>query len=179
MAARTVILSGERGVGKTTVCRKTIALARAREYICGGVLTLSYPNDVRDVLDVHSGRTRRLTLEPNANSPAAVMGRFRFDPETLAWGNDVLARAPACHLLVVDELGPLEIERGRGWHKAFDALRGNSFGLALVIVRPELVEQARLILPHSPTITLCVTPQNRDSLPGALLDILEGKSALS
>jgi nucleoside-triphosphatase THEP1 len=176
MTARIIILSGERGAGKTTVCRKTVALAQAQGYTCGGVLTLSHPNDVRDVLDVHSGRTRRLTLESNMNSTATVMGRFRFDPETLAWANDVLARgASTCHLLVVDELGPLEIERGQGWHKAFDVLRGNGFVLALVVVRPELVEKVRLILPHSPTLTLRVTSQNRDSLPGTLLDILEEK----
>jgi len=178
MAARIVILSGERGAGKTTVCRKTVALAQARGHTCGGILTLSYPNDVRDALDVHSGRVRRLTLESNASSPATAMGRFRFDPETLAWGNDVLAHAPTCHLLVVDELGPLEIERGQGWQRAFDVLRGNSFALALVVVRPELVGQARLILPHSPTGTLRVTSHNRDSLPRALLEMLEEKSAL-
>jgi len=173
MNARTIILTGERGVGKSTVCLETIALAQARKYPCGGILTLSRPDGSRDVLDVRSGDTRRLTLEPDA-SPAVTLGRFRFDPETLAWGNETLAHdASPCHLLVVDELGPLEIERGQGWLKAFDVLHRHSFALALVVVRPELVVQAQLSLPASATAVLTVTPDNRDDLPSVLVEILE------
>jgi nucleoside-triphosphatase THEP1 len=186
VAARIVILAGERGVGKTTVCRETIALARARGYTCGGIITLSCPNDVndvndiRDVLDVYSGRVRRLTVESNppdtpASNSVVVQGRFRFDPETLAWGNDVLTHAPACHLFVVDEVGPLEIERGQGWVKVFDVLRENDFTLALVVVRTELLEQAQLKLPAGATDVLPVTSHNRDGLPGVLMEMLEIK----
>nr|HID13529.1 hypothetical protein [Anaerolineae bacterium] len=172
MAARIIILTGERGVGKSTVCRETVALAQARRYTCGGILTLGRPNGTLDVLDVRGGDMRRLTLEHNA-SPAVIQGRFRFDPETLAWGSAALARAVPCHLLVVDELGPLEIEQGQGWLKAFDVLRGTDFALALVVVRPELVVRAQLQLPVSTTTVLTVTPHNRDRLPAVLLEMLE------
>jgi nucleoside-triphosphatase THEP1 len=172
MTARIVILTGERGVGKSTVCRKTIDLAQAKRYTCGGALTLSHSNDVREVCDVHSGHTRRLTLEPGARD-GVILGRFCFDPATLAWGNDVLAHATPCHLFVVDELGPLEIERKRGWVKAFDVLREANFTLALVVVRPELLVQAQLRLPASATTVFTVTRHNRDGLPDVLLKILE------
>jgi nucleoside-triphosphatase THEP1 len=182
MTAHIVILTGERSAGKTTVCRKTITLAQTRGYTCGGILTLSAVNDVRDVLDVHGGHVRRLTVEPNdldADSRAVVVqGRFHFDPETMDWGNDVLAHVATCHLLVVDELGPLEIERGQGWQKAFDALRGNNYALALVVVRPELLKQAELKLPAKPTTILTVDTHNRDDLPNVLLEMLEEKSRL-
>ena len=182
MAARIVILTGERSAGKTTVCRKTITLAQAQGYICSGVLTLSDANDVRDVLDVHSGRVRRLTIEPNDldtdSSAVVVQGRFRFDPKIMDWGNDVLAQVTACHLLVVDELGPLEIERGQGWQKAFDALRGNNYTLALIVVRPKLLRQAKLKLPARPTTILTVDTHNRDGLPNVLLEMLEEESRL-
>ena len=172
MATRIIILTSERGAGKSTVCRETIALAQARHYTCGGVLTLSRPDGVLDVLDVRSGDMRRLTLEPGAG-PAVLQGRFRFDPETLAWGNSALARAAPCDLLVVDELGPLEMERGQGWLRAFDVLRGADFALALVVVRPDLVVRAQLQLPISATAVLTVTPENRDDLPAVLLETLE------
>ena len=151
-------------------------MARARGHTCGGVLTLSYAGDVRDVLDVRSGHVRRLTLD---TASAVILGRFRFDPETLAWGNDVLARASTCHLLVVDELGPLEIKRGQGWQKAFDVLRGNNFALAVVVVRPELLEQVKLKLPAGLTTTSIVYTHNRDDLPNALLEMLEKAIVLS
>ena len=172
MAARTVILTGERNVGKTTVCRETVALAQARGFTCGGVLTLSRPDGVREVLDVRSGHTRRLTLEPGATA-AVFQGRFRFDPETLSWGSDALVHATPCHLLVVDELGPLEVERGEGWLRAFDVLHRADFALALVVVRPELIARVQTKLPASAAIVLTVTTHNRDDLPGVLLAMLE------
>ena len=189
MSARTIIMTGERGVGKTTVCQRVVALAQAEQgcthrdvltgmypstYTCGGLLTLAHPDGSRDVLDVGSGDERRLTLPPNSDQ-GVVQGCFRFDPETLAWGNDVLSRILACDLLVVDELGPLEIKRGRGWVRAFDVLRDASFTLAIVVVRPELVVQAQLRLPTSATTVFTVTLENRDSLPEGLVQILHGQ----
>ncbi|MBU0705024.1 MAG: hypothetical protein KKC18_14285, partial [Chloroflexi bacterium] len=40
MKARIIIISGECGVGKSTVCHKTVTLAQNRGYICGGIITL-------------------------------------------------------------------------------------------------------------------------------------------
>jgi nucleoside-triphosphatase len=174
MSARIVILTGERGAGKSTVCRKAIDLAQARQYTCGGILTLSRSDGGRDVLDVQSGQARRLTLEPGVNAGVS-QGRFRFNPETLAWGNDALVHAHGCHLLVVDELGPLEIERAGGWLDAFGVLREASFELALVVVRPELLVQVQFKLPTSATTVFTVTAHNRNSLPDVLLKILEAQ----
>ena len=172
MSARTVILTGERGVGKSTVCHRTVALAQAGEYACGGVLTTGRANGGRDVRDERTGTVRRLTLKHDATE-SVIQGRFRFNPETLAWGNDVLSRAVPCHLLVVDELGPLEIERGKGWAVAFDVLREADFALALVVVRPELLVPAQLKLPTSATTVFTVTRHNRDGMPNVLFKILE------
>jgi nucleoside-triphosphatase THEP1 len=185
MPGRIILLTGERGVGKTTVCHKTVDLAQTKGFTCGGVLTLSYPTDERDVLDVGSGRARCLTLpvtpsdqtpKPGA-SPAVIQGRFRFDPATLAWGSDALTRALGCHLLVVDELGPLELERGGGWVRALDVLHAADFALALVVVRPELLDQAQAKLPARAPTVLTVTLHNRDDLPVALLGMLEREFA--
>jgi nucleoside-triphosphatase THEP1 len=168
--ASVIVLTGERGIGKSTVCRRTIALAQSAGYTCGGILTLAH-DDVRDVLDVSSGDVRRLTLE--ADAPQAIdQGRFRFDPQVLGWGNMALTRTTPCDLLVVDEIGPLELERRGGWENAFDVLRGRDFALALVVVRPELVIKAQLRLPDCATVVLTVTRENRDQLPGTLMGVL-------
>lgn len=172
MTARIIIISGERGVGKSTVCHKTVTLAQSAGYICGGIITLHRPSDVLEVLDVRSGFARQLTLEPGV-SPAVIQGRFRFDPRVLLWGDDVLARATPCDLLVVDELGPLELEQGWGWQQALTVLHKADFALAFVVVRPELVIQAQLKLPESAMAVLMVTAENRDELPAALLEMLK------
>ena len=172
MAKCTIILTGGRGIGKTTVCREAVALAQADGYTCGGILTLSQPDGELDVLDVHSGDTRRLTVGPNEEN-VVIQGHFRFDPETLAWGNEVLDSAQVFHLLVIDELGPLEIERGGGWHRAFDALHRNDHLLAVVVVRPELVAHAQLRFPVGASTVLTVTHDDRDSFPLTLLETLK------
>jgi nucleoside-triphosphatase THEP1 len=169
--ARMVVLTGERGVGKTTVCRETVALARGRGHVCAGILTLAR-DGIRDVYDVRSGETRRLTRRPGHDS-AVAQGRFRFDPETLRWGGDVLARSMPCDLLLVDEIGPLEIDRNRGWIIAFDVLRSGCFALAVVVVRPELVSRAQLRLPGLESEVLVATRENRDRLPAVLTEMLK------
>jgi nucleoside-triphosphatase THEP1 len=172
MPTNIVILTGERGAGKTTASRSAATRAQAEGYACGGVVTLTRPGGKLDVLDVGSGETRRLTL-PSDAEPAIVQGRFRFDPDVLNWGNAVLTRATPCQLLVVDELGPLELEREGGWTQAFDVLKGQDFALALVVVRPELVVKAQLRLPSSAATVLTVALEDRDDVPGIIVEMLE------
>jgi nucleoside-triphosphatase THEP1 len=165
--ASLIVLTGARGIGKSTVCRETVARAQGEGYTCGGIVTLAHDGG-RDVLDASSGDVRRLTLEADA-AQAVDQGRFRFDPQTLSWGNAALTQATPCDLLVVDEIGPLELERGEGWINAFDVLRGRDFALALAVVRPELVVQAQLRLEDCAAVVMAVTRENRDQLPGILM----------
>ena len=175
-----VILTGDRGVGKSTVCHKTLAIAQAKGYACGGIVTTSHPDTPRHILNARTGQTRQLTLEPRQSDSigTVVQGRFRFDAETMAWGNEILARATPCDLLLVDELGPLEIEQALGWQKAFDVLLKGDYTLGLVVVRPRLLEAMRSRLPARSVTPLHVTHYNRDDLPSLLVDMLEAKLGL-
>ncbi|MCX7682316.1 MAG: nucleoside-triphosphatase [Anaerolineae bacterium] len=170
-----VILTGARGAGKTTVCYKTATLARAAGYTCAGVITLSRPDGAREVLDVRTGQIRTLTTTPGSG-PVVYLGRFCFDAHVLSWGNEVLANALPCHLLIVDELGPLELELGYGWTQAFATLREAALipALSLLVVRPELVDKVRLLLPVD--TTLVVGLENRDRLPDALVRFLRSST---
>jgi len=44
---------------------------------------------------------------------------------------------------VVDELGPLEFEEGRGWLTGLAAVDCGAFTAAVVVVRPRLLAEAR------------------------------------
>ncbi|MGD1993015.1 MAG: nucleoside-triphosphatase [Anaerolineae bacterium] len=169
MKGRIILISGERGVGKTTVCHRIVAQAREAGYDCGGILTLRTdgPSE-RIAVDVRSGERRPLT----AREGGIRLGQFQFSPDTLNWGTETLARAAPCDLLVVDEIGPLEIERQEGWVVALDLLRMGQFELALVVVRPELVHDVQMQLPSSAPTVVTVTPENRDQLPEGLLGML-------
>jgi nucleoside-triphosphatase THEP1 len=177
--SRVIILTGARGVGKTTVCRQAVTLAKERGYACGGILTLAHntaangrSRDARDVLDVSTGRRHRLTQSSNGDE-AVIQGRFRFDPQVLDWGNTVLSQAVPCDLLVVDEVGPLEMERSEGWVSAFDVLQGGAYALAVPVVRPELIAQAQERLAGRVLGILTVTRENRDGLPAKLVEMVK------
>lgn len=169
-----LILTGERGVGKSTVCERSVALARCKGLDCAGIITIRRLPNRLDVQDVRSGATRRLTLPPGAES-AVHIGPYRFNAATVAWGNSLLRAAFPCDLLIVDELGPLEFERRQGWTAAFDVLYSaadtlpnRADALAIVVVRPWLVARAQQALSPGVVGVLSVNLGNRDSLPQVL-----------
>lgn len=162
-----LILTGARRVGKTTVCSKAVRLARKQGLACGGLLTLAQ-HGVRDVVDVKSERQRRLTQSPNATR-GVIQGRFCFDADTLHWGNRILARATPCDLLVIDEIGPLELARNQGWTSYSNVLKDGRFALALVVVRSELVTRVGASLQDRDPRVVIVTPSNRNQLPSMVI----------
>ena len=72
---------------------------------------------------------------------------WRFDEQVLRWGAGVIEQAASCEVLVVDELGPLELRQGGGWHIALEVLAARRAGCDLVVVRPSLVETLRAHFP--------------------------------
>ena len=171
MTRRVDLLTGPRGIGKSTICQKLVRDARQARLACAGLVTLRASNGVREVLDVGTGITRGLTVAHGATGAIVVQGRFRFDPQTIAWGNEVLIQAPPGDLLIVDELGPLELRRGGGWQAAFDRLARRDFALALVVVRPELLDRAQERLGPVGAVW-ATTRQSRDDLPRELMEHL-------
>lgn len=168
---RIIVLTGQSESGKTTVCAKLIAMAREKGADAGGVLTLPRYVGGRtvglDVQDVAEGHVRPLAETVGVTHGPSI-GRFRFHAEGIRWGSEILLRTQDCDLLIVDELGPLELLEGDGWHVALDVLRTGTYGLALVVVRPVLVARFGEKLVRPKAITVNVTLNNRDDLPGQI-----------
>ena len=168
---RTIILTGNRALGKSTVCAAVVDGARRMGYSCAGILTLTNAGG-RDVVDAATGQRRPLTWSPGQGS-VVIQGRFRFSADAITWAERVLSRAVPCDLLVVDEIGPLEMERGEGWVSALDVLRDGLYALALAVVRPGLLLPAREALRGVQPEVVAVTRENRAHLPADLLAVLE------
>lgn len=170
-----VVLSGESGCGKTTLCARTVALARAGGLEVAGLLTPPRRADSRKVgLDVEDIRTgqRRPLAEACAECRRSMAGStggpategWRFDAGGLVWGTVVLRLATPCDLLVIDELGPLELLRDQGWKIGLDVLRAGCYRLALVSIRPSLLPRFQERLGGIESTTLAVTRANQDAL---------------
>jgi len=145
------LVTGDRGAGKTIFCRAVVEAARALPGppdVAGVLSPRRYEAGVQvgiEAEDLRTGRRRLLARirEPGEVPLSEVTRLWSFDPEALVWGNEVLASAVPCDLLVVDELGPLEFEQGRGWPAGLAAVDSGSFTGALVVVRSGLLAAAR------------------------------------
>jgi len=154
MPGTLVLLTGPPGSGKTALCARLVAAARQRGHDVAGVLSpVRFDAGGRtgiDVLDLRSGETRPLAWRHDPARPATLtVGPWSFDAAVLARGDAALARATPCWLLVVDELGPLELAQGRGWTAGLAALDSGDYRLALAVVRPALLAVARARWPRA------------------------------
>jgi nucleoside-triphosphatase THEP1 len=96
---------------------------------------------------------------------------YSFDADVFSWVVARLRRAisQGCDLLIVDEIGPLELEQGRGLAPILSDLSAGGRPSLLLVVRPELAEQVQKRLPDIPFRTFTVTQKNRQSLPDAIV----------
>ncbi len=167
------LLTGGRGVGKSTVCLRVAELARAAGLPVAGIVS-SYRDPLRNLLDaVHLSTLQRWplasTVEP-LDGPA--VGRFSFSAAGLARALAALEQAAASDaaLLVLDEVGPLELGRREGFYPFVEQVRRLASPDLLIVVRPSLVDELRAFLAGGLQRVLEVTVGARESLPGRILE---------
>lgn len=174
-----VLLTGQRQVGKTTICKRVADLARGLGYDPAGVLAPAVLGP--DGLPVAyyalmvADSEQRLLARAQGDLGGPRTSRYSFDASVLSWAADRLwaAISQGCDLLIVDEIGPLELEQGKGLASVLHALSAvDSPPLLLLVVRPELAEQLRKRLPNIPFRTFTVTQENRQTLPNAIIEEL-------
>jgi nucleoside-triphosphatase THEP1 len=158
-----VILTGAPEAGKTTTCRRLLGRARELGLDCAGILCPARVDGrVKVGIDVVDARTeeRRCLAEVDELPGRLRVGPYRFDEEAVAWGVARLAMACPCDVLIVDEIGPLEMDRGEGWINALDLLRVGEYRLAVAVVRPSLVDAVRTAIsaPGRVPVGRCVVP---------------------
>jgi nucleoside-triphosphatase len=106
-----------------------------------------------DLLNVASGERRRLGIRAQSEGESTV-GRWQLDESVVDWGNEILAELRDEEIIVIDELGPLELEEGYGYQEALRLLDEGRYHKALVVIRPSLVTLARLRWPGALVLDL-------------------------
>lgn len=147
---RMIIITGWRGAGKTTFCKGIVTLAEQTDWQTGGLLSHAvFESGQKNAIEVEDlkSKKRRILARANkdnkCNTEKMCAGHWVFDQNILLWGNRILSEALPCDLFVVDELGPLEMIHGEGWTAGLTALDSGAYRLALVVIRPELLETAQ------------------------------------
>jgi len=162
---RIIILSGEIGCGKSTICLKVVEKLKATSLDVAGVICPPIFDGQNktgiDLLDLRSSEMRHLARLNLHDADGIQTHRWIFNEDTLRWGNALLGLTTPCNVLIIDELGPLEFDRGLGFTNALTALDAGNFAYALVVIRPSLLEKARSRWPSCQVIE--VTPENRNT----------------
>lgn len=141
------VVTGARGAGKTTFCLRVAEIAHESGWQVAGLLSLSrFAASGRTGIlaqDLRSGEQRLLASLQPGEIDGVRQGRWSFSAAALKWADESLARAVPCDLLIIDEIGPLELEHNKGLTSWRLALCGGSYRVALAVVRPELETQLR------------------------------------
>jgi nucleoside-triphosphatase THEP1 len=140
------LITGERDVGKTILCSKIAEKFKNLGYSVAGIISpgIYHDNDKIGItaLDIKSGRKVRLAdFSPgwDKEKPSRI---WKMNPAAIPWGNHVLSKSVPCEILIIDEIGYLELENNGGWKKSFEILEGKLFKMAFIVIRRELVEIA-------------------------------------
>jgi len=140
-----IILSGPVHAGKTTFLERAAARLREKGAPLGGYLTPSLRGPGNraagyELVSLADGG-RCSFLARDSPSPGPRAGPFFLDPSGLRRAKELIRAAPDRGLLVVDEVGPLELEGG-GVRRALDKALSGRTGPALLVVRESILGEA-------------------------------------
>jgi nucleoside-triphosphatase THEP1 len=173
-----ILLTGERQVGKTTICKRVAELARGLGYDPAGVLAPALLDKdglpmAYHALMVADGE-QRLLAQANGDFGGPCTSRYSFDADAFSWVIERLRAAisQGCNLLIVDEIGPLELKQGKGLAPLLSDFSADGLPPLLLVVRPELADQLQKRLSGLPFCTFTVTQENRQNLPNAIVEEL-------
>lgn len=177
VTAGVLLLTGEIHVGKTTVCQSVIARARHRGWRVAGLLSPTrFDSDGRrvavEIIDLSTDE-RRTLARLNQDLGGPHLGPYHFDSSVLAWGHDVLAGAidRGCDLLIIDEIGRLELEQDAGL-EVVPLLTEHPLPLSLIVVRTPLLALFHQRLPALEPRQFEITPDNRAQAPARVARML-------
>jgi nucleoside-triphosphatase THEP1 len=137
------LLIGDRHSGKTSMCRRLADALRGHGLTVGGIIAPAVHEGDRciayEVVDLATGRS--VSIATTVGPGVQQTGRFHFLAEGLAFGKAAIEQAVSRSddLIIVDEVGPLELAGG-GWCEQVDRLTLQP-GSALLTVRRSLAQE--------------------------------------
>jgi nucleoside-triphosphatase THEP1 len=171
-----LVLTGPVHAGKTTFLEEACARWAAGGLPCAGFLSPAVIDaggeTGYDLFELPRG-PRRSYLRRCADPAAERTGPFAFVPETLARARAILLDPGRPGLLVVDEVGPLELRGGGLWPALREAVRRPDRTVLLVVREEILQELAAALAPLVPVVFRLRDPGDISLLEERILTGLE------
>jgi len=164
---RVLLLTGVPGVGKTTVLLRTVDVLKTKGYSVGGMISREVRSDGArvgfEILDLSSGKRGWLARANQESGPRVGKYRVHLSDLETTGANAVVAAAENCDVVVIDEIGPMEMFSER--FKLAVKLAVDSGKLVVGVIhwktRSWLTEEIRK---REDTELFEVIPVNRDKL---------------
>jgi nucleoside-triphosphatase THEP1 len=142
-----LILSGDIDSGKSTLCLHLLERIKTTHLDVKGIISPpggenGSKSEIK-ILNVATGEMRNLATLNTTNPQGVYTTRWQFINESLDWGNKILLQSTPCDVLIIDELGPLELERHEGWQGGLTAVDSRNYALAILVVRPRLIRNIK------------------------------------
>jgi nucleoside-triphosphatase THEP1 len=148
---RLILITGPSGSGKTPWCLEFVKLSKASGYNPVGLVSPAvFKDNIKvgiDLINLVSDEQRHLALRRAETGGDQFPAHWNLNPEVLEWGNGILGQLNSCDLLILDELGPLELDRGGGLTNGIELVSLRRYRLACVVIRPSLVGTAWSLWP--------------------------------
>jgi len=173
MLKRVLLLTGNPGVGKTTVLTKTLDALKAEGYTVGGMIS----HEVREggvrvgfeIIDLNSSRRGWLAHINQKTGPQ--LGKYRVNLEDLdsIGAQAILAAVEDCDVIAIDEIGPMELFSARFKEATRKALESRKLVVAVVHWKApdSLISEARK---REDAELITVTYENRETLHEATVE---------
>ncbi len=172
-SSRLLFITGERGVGKTTLCLRLAEALRSHAVRVAGLITRRTDESTLEALDLATDEVYRLTHPSTVPSSPALMLHYHFDPVAMEASAQAFRRSFPAEVFFLDEIGPLELVYQQGWASLLEALPALSYRRGVIVVRPELLGVALQRLP-GPIFTIArVRAEQRDALFAELFAWIE------
>lgn len=181
------LLTGAVGIGKTTIAERVVGLARKQKLVCGGILAPAMHNSCGQKIgiwgvDILSGE-RHILARTDRGLGGPTIGPYSFDAEALEWTVSVIksvqqaATPQPCDLLIVDEIGKLELWQGVGLAPIIASLASGEVNRSLVLIRASLLAELQSRLASVEQIVFEANEQSRGEAPAHILEelVLSGR----
>ncbi len=129
MTPKIAIITGEENVGKSTLCEKLLDYAQNKNLKVTGIIS----------------KLIHLAVYVPGWDKEKPERKWKFNSDGFRWGNKVLAYAIPSEVIFIDEIGYQELEKGNGWNNCFNILEQDSYKLAILVVRNNLLTTAKRI----------------------------------
>jgi len=164
-----IVITGDIGIGKTTVCGKVISKLKSNRFLYGGVLSIKDSGGDIKVLNLKNNKEIAFASNNIKYNGPRTNNKF-FSQEGIDFGIKAIEESLDSDFLFVDELGLIELEK-KGYYKVLDHIHNNRFNNIIIIIRRSLLSTYKEILGNKIKV-FEVYKENRDIIPLQIYDYL-------